>query len=125
MKNLILLLALLVTLPVHARAMDHVNTNAAGFQANSDTVYDYALASNTAVQVTWPTGATALAMTCPAAYWTSRQAIAAVPSTTVTNGSGAAYRGSGEFKRTRGVSETSFYTISATAQECSVEFWGY
>lgn len=88
---------------------------------DSGYINNVALTGGAAATVTWPSGAGYVNVNCPSAYWTSLQSGIAVPNSTVTNGSGAALNSA---QRQRGPSETSFYIISATSQECSLEFWG-
>ena len=124
MKKLIFLL-ILSFVPCQASAMRMFVTkgpdNAAALTPPlSDTVNDYALAANTAQSVSWPSGANYAIISASAAYWVGAAGqTATVPSTSITNGTGAA-QSPAQISR---FSDSSFSIISATAQEISVSFY--
>ena len=88
---------------------------------DSGYINNLSLTATVAATVTWPSGAGYVNVNCPSAYWTSLQSGITVPASTVTTGAGAALNTA---QRQRGSTETAFYIISATSQECSLEFWG-
>ena len=117
----LLILAALFCRPAGAQSITPYAHNNTVTPPDSGYINNLALTGGTPATVTWPSGAGYVNVNCPSPYWTSLQSGIAVPSTTVTNGTGAALNTA---QRQRGASETAFYIISATSQECSVEFWG-
>jgi hypothetical protein len=123
MKKLLLILCM-VALPSLASAQTigpyaHNNTVT---PPDSGYINNVALSANSAATITWPSGAAYVNISCASPpYYASLQSGIAVPASTITNGTGAALNPA---QRQRSLNETAFYIISATAQECSFEYWG-
>ena len=121
MRKVLYILALAIMFAAPAQAMQTYAHSNFVTPPDSDTINDVALTANTAATINWPAGSAYVNVACSAAYWTSLQSGISVPASTITTGLGAALNTA---QRQRGAGENTFYIISATSQECSLEFWG-